>query len=328
MKSTTHNNRSTHRSEAALSVTYSRADKRKYATAGPSSLCSPSFPLLPSQVPVLSSESSASRCESNNNASCPERSHQETHSSSQLFKPRSSVYLGAFNVRTLKQAGQQAALVRTLDSLAIDVCCVSETRIQDPSTYVNLSAPSVCSRYRLRTSGDPSSQAAGYAGVGIVLSSRAEASLVDWIPVNARLCAVRLTTSTATQRSLGNKRCLFVISAYAPTDPSSEAVKDAFYQELTSLLRKAKSSDIIVLAGDLNAQVGRLGESERQLGGTFGLDTERTDNGERLLQLCADQKLFLSSTAFRHKKRRVATWRPPNSEQPWTQIDHVAISDR
>ena len=39
----------------------------------------------------------------------------------------------AFNVHTLKQARQQVAVVLTLDSLDIDVCCVSETHIQDAS---------------------------------------------------------------------------------------------------------------------------------------------------------------------------------------------------
>ena len=35
----------------------------------------------------------------------------------------------------------------------------------------------------------------GSDGVGIVLSSRAEGYLLDWIAVNSRLCAVRLATS-------------------------------------------------------------------------------------------------------------------------------------
>ena len=60
------------------------------------------------------------------------------------------VYLAAFNVRTLKQAGQQAALALTLDSLGVDVCCVSETRIQDSSVITELTAPSVSSHWRYR----------------------------------------------------------------------------------------------------------------------------------------------------------------------------------
>ncbi|GAA53699.1 polyprotein, partial [Clonorchis sinensis] len=109
-----------------------------------------------------------------------------------VFKPRKHVYLGAFNVRSLKQAGQQVALARTLDSLCIDLSCLSETRTQDTSTVIELTAPSPSSISRLRISDDAEAAAAGFAGVGIVLNERAEASLLDSIPVDSRLCAVRM----------------------------------------------------------------------------------------------------------------------------------------
>ncbi|KER25885.1 hypothetical protein T265_06740 [Opisthorchis viverrini] len=245
-----------------------------------------------------------------------------------VLKPRHPLYLAAFNVRTLKQAGQQAALALTLDSLGIDVCCVSETRIQDASTVIELTGPSVSTRFRLRTSGDPEAASVGYAGVDIVLSHRAEVSLLDWIPVDSRLCAVRLATSVKESHKRQVDRCLFIVSAYAPTDCSSDTVKDRFYDALNALLRRAKSSDIVVVAGDMNAQVGGLSASETQLVGRHGLDSLRTDNGERLLQLCADRRLFLCSTNFRNSRSRLATWCPPTTGRPQTQIDHVAISYR
>ncbi|GAA53815.1 hypothetical protein CLF_111223 [Clonorchis sinensis] len=64
----------------------------------------------------------------------------------------------------MKQAGQQVALARTLDSLWIDVCCLSETKKQDASTVIELTASSPSSRFRLRNSGDAEAAAAGYAG--------------------------------------------------------------------------------------------------------------------------------------------------------------------
>jgi hypothetical protein len=138
--------------------------------------------------------------------------------------------------------------------------------------------------------------ARGSNGVGIVLSSRAEAALLDWIPVNSRLCAVRLNGNVKVNARRKKSRCIFIISAYAPTDCSNEVEKDEFYRNLSSLLQSTRSSDIIILAGDMNAQVGRLSSAELHLGGRFSVDAERTDNGERLLQLCADHNLFLAST--------------------------------
>ncbi|GAA51326.1 peptide alpha-N-acetyltransferase [Clonorchis sinensis] len=51
-----------------------------------------------------------------------------------------------------------------------------------------------------------------------------------------------------------------------PTDSSSENEKDEFYQDLSRLLRSAKRTDMVILAGDMNAQVGRLSPEEAQLG--------------------------------------------------------------
>ena len=121
---------------------------------------------------------------------------------------------------------------------------------------------------------------------------------------------------------------MFVVSAYAPTDCSSDEEKDNFYRNISTLLRSVKSSDIVILAGDLNAQVGRLDTSELHLGGKFGVDAPRSDNGERLLQLCADHRLFLANTNFQHKRLHRLTWRPPATSQQWKQLDHIAISYR
>ncbi|VDP41218.1 unnamed protein product [Schistosoma curassoni] len=74
-----------------------------------------------------------------------------------LLKPRSTLHIGAFNVRTVCRIGQQASLAKTLESRTIDVCCVSERRIQDPSVVIHLTSPrqnGEPTRYTLRASDD------------------------------------------------------------------------------------------------------------------------------------------------------------------------------
>ncbi|GAA49642.1 hypothetical protein CLF_103345, partial [Clonorchis sinensis] len=102
----------------------------------------------------------------------------------------------------------------------------------------------VSTRFRLRTSGDPEAAVAGCAEAGIVLSHRAEVSLLDWIPVDSCLCAVRLATSVKESHKREVDRCLFIVSAYTPTDCSCDVVKDRFYDALNALLRRAKSSNM------------------------------------------------------------------------------------
>ncbi|CAH8656790.1 unnamed protein product [Schistosoma margrebowiei] len=253
-----------------------------------------------------------------------------TRTEAVFLKPRAPFKLDAFNVRTFMHVGQQIGLATSLESLNIDVCCLSETRIQDSGEVLQIRSPSVASKslFYVRLSGDPVTSSSGLAGVGVALSARAEAALVDWIPINSRLCAVRLESSIKVRRNRREKRCLFVISAYNPTDCSPDAIKDEFHHQLTVLLQKVRSTDIVVLARDLNAHIGRLGTEESRLGGRCGLVGHKSDNGDRLLQRCTDHNLFLASTNFRHSHRRCATWRPPSAYQAWTQIDHIAISYR
>ncbi|GAA49688.1 polyprotein [Clonorchis sinensis] len=175
------------------------------------------------------------------------------NTSKSVFKLRKPVYLATFNVRMLKQADLQVAFVLTLDLLCIDVCCLSGTRMQDASIVIELTAPSVSSRFRLRTSGDTVAAASGYAGVGVVFNDLQETSLLDWILVDGRLCAVRLATSVRGSRGSEVHRTLFIVSAYAPTDCSSESTKESFY-DADGLLQRSKSSDVVVVAGDMNAQ--------------------------------------------------------------------------
>ena len=55
----------------------------------------------------------------------------------------------------------------------------------------------------------------GSAGISIVLTQKAECCLVDWIPVDSRLCAVRLTTSVKVSYECEVSRYHSIVSAYA-----------------------------------------------------------------------------------------------------------------
>ncbi|VDP49028.1 unnamed protein product, partial [Schistosoma margrebowiei] len=106
-----------------------------------------------------------------------------------FLKPRAPFKLAAFNVCTLMQVGQQLGLAMSLESLRIDVCCLSETPIQDSGEVLQIRSTSVTSKsfFYVRLSVDPVASSSGLAGVGVALSARAEAALIDWIPINSRL---------------------------------------------------------------------------------------------------------------------------------------------
>ena len=141
-------------------------------------------------------------------------------------KPHHPVNVGAFNVRTLMQIAQQASLVMILASLNVDICCISETRIQDPSTVLQLTCPTTQRTFSVRLPGDDAAASVGQAGVGIALSQKAESVLLDWIPVISRLCAARLNSSVKVNKNKSTRRTLLVISVYAPTDAYDDDIKN------------------------------------------------------------------------------------------------------
>ncbi|GAA55219.1 hypothetical protein CLF_107299 [Clonorchis sinensis] len=123
----------------ALLAEYGRTGKRKHATADASLLTRSRF--LSSTLPHPNSNTFSAGLSSRTDRFARPASHSTAASvrpnsattSRSVFKPRKPVYLATFNVRTLKQAGQQV-------SLCIDVCCLSETRVQDASTVIELTA--------------------------------------------------------------------------------------------------------------------------------------------------------------------------------------------
>lgn len=74
------------------------------------------------------------------------------------------------------QIEQQAGLAHTLKFLIVDMCCFTETRLQDSLTVVILTSVNLRTKLTSYISSDTKAAAASLAGVGIALSDKAEAS--------------------------------------------------------------------------------------------------------------------------------------------------------
>lgn len=103
---------------------------------------------------------------------------------------------------------------------------------------MQLTAPTVSSRYFLRTSGDEAVQAAGQ-GAGIVLSFKTDAAFLDWISGNSPFCAVILHELVGVRKDSFVKRSLFATPAYASTDCRADTQKHECYEELTAPVHKS-----------------------------------------------------------------------------------------
>lgn len=169
----------------------------------------------------------------------------------------------------------------TLEYRTVFVYFVTETRIEDLSGFRYLNSPyqdKEASGFILWVSRSRCAAPHCLAVVGIALSPWAELALLDWITVDSRLCAVQLNRTVRTRKDRDTRRCLFVISAYSPTNCSSDHVKDEFCGKISGLLQNVRRCDVVIVAHDFNAQLAELSEMERHLGGSDGVMTQRTDN--------------------------------------------------
>ena len=164
-------------------------------------------------------------------------------------------------------------------------------------------------------SGPPNNS--GTKGIAIAVNARAKLALMDWDPLSDRIMRARFA---------GSPFNLTVIAVYAPTTLAEEDEKDLFYDELQRVFSSIPNNDIVILAGDWNAQLGPGDINTRHIIGRYGLG-ERCVNGERLLNFADFNRLVVASTMFQHKRRHLVTWYS-NDGHTANQIDHLLTNSR
>ncbi|WP_333765053.1 endonuclease/exonuclease/phosphatase family protein [Streptomyces sp. IBSBF 2390] len=156
----------------------------------------------------------------------------------------------------------------------------------------------------------------GSYGVGIVVRGNLRKSVMAWIPVNERICVVRMK---------GTFYNTCIVCAYAPTNDADGMFKDTFHDQLDATLDQCPKHDAKVILGDFNAKIGR--ERYQGIKGTQSKHNTSTDNAERLINFAASRQLIVSSTCFPHKNIHKGTWRSPD-KRTVNQIDHVLVDSR
>ena len=119
-------------------------------------------------------------------------------------------------------------------------------------------------------------------------------------PVSDRIMTMRLPLSKdnfATIISVYNKH---------PTMTNPDENKEAFYQQLASVLSGISRTDKLLLIGDFNARIGRENDKWPLVMGKHGIG-KCNSNGELLLALCSEFELIVTNTM---SSRRMTARRP------------------
>ncbi|CAF0977788.1 unnamed protein product [Rotaria magnacalcarata] len=140
-------------------------------------------------------------------------------------------------------------------------------------------------------------------------------SVLGYNPKNDRIISIRL---------LGKSINVTVIQVYAPTTGADDEEIENFYVSLQQLVDAIPKKDTIVIMGDWNAKVGS--KSVTGITGNFGLG-DRNEAGDKILEFCQNNSLFITNTCFQQPKRRFYTWTSPNGQYK-NQINYILCSQR
>ncbi|XP_076442022.1 uncharacterized protein LOC143281001 [Babylonia areolata] len=203
---------------------------------------------------------------------------------------------------------RSALVARELAQLDIDIAALSEIRFTEQGSLTEEGAG-----YTLYWSGK-SKEGRRLSGVGFTIKSSI-ASKLHSLPVghSDRIMSLRLPLTINCFVSL--------FSMYAPTLQADAVTKEAFYRELSSLLRKVDKEDKILIMGDFNARVGRDHIIWPGVTGRHGTGN-CNDNGRLLLEFYTKHSLSVTNTLFQQKARYKTTWKHLCSKH-WHLLDYV-----
>jgi endonuclease/exonuclease/phosphatase family metal-dependent hydrolase len=89
-----------------------------------------------------------------------------------------------------------------------------------------------------------------------------------------------------------------------------------------------KRSDIIIMMGDFNAQVGDNNKDTEHIMGRHGMPCESENkNRQLLIEFCGEHGFLIGGTVFPHRDCHKVTWVfPDKDKQVENKIDHICIS--
>ncbi|GFS11597.1 craniofacial development protein 2 [Elysia marginata] len=238
----------------------------------------------------------------------PDCAKGETVDSRKLrFRIGKKFRIGTWNVRSMK-AGTLSTVIKEVRLSKIIICGIAEHRWSGKGHFTPAEGGKI-----MYSGGDKS----GYGGVAVYLDKDCINMMLGYNPVNDRIMSVRLK---------GTAHNLTIIQTYAPTTQASEEERELFYDCLQQTLDLVQKQDEILIMGDFNATVSkRMSEKECNTIGEYGIGT-RNEAGERLVEFCLENNLFVANTMFQNHRRCLYTWTHPDCSRH--QIDYILAQNR
>jgi len=186
-------------------------------------------------------------------------------------------------VRTMLQAGKMAEIADELLKYDLDITALQEIRWKG---YGRIKKP----RYILLHSG---AEKQGEQGVGFIIKRSMQNSIIDFEPINSRLCKVKIK---------GKFHNTTVVNAYATTVSAKEEQKEQFYGDLNRCCDQITKHNALLILGDFNAKIGKE-PANQSVAGQHKLHEETSENGLILCQFAeANELITLVNKILAHER--------------------------
>ena len=149
---------------------------------------------------------------------------------------------------------------------------------------------------------------ASVGGVGMLIEPRALKTLNSIERIQPMMMAATFN---------GNPKAT-IISCYSPTNVSEETELVTFYEELSSLVRSIPKHNLLVIGGDMNAQIGKNRNNK------YSLHNTSNRNGQNLIDFMIESRLTCLNTNF--QKREGKLWTHTCANKSKAEIDYLFIN--
>ena len=222
-----------------------------------------------------------------------------------LLKCKQTLQIATFNIRTLNRIGQLPELIASAVEHKIDIICIQEHRYTHTE---DIKYHETGNEWSLVTvSAWKNSVNATVGGVGLLIGPSALKTLNSIEKIQPRMMAATFN---------GNPRAT-IISCYSPTNVSEEIELDTFYDEL---VRRNPKHNMLVIGGDMNAQIGKNGNNK------YSLHNTSNRNGQHLIDFMIENRLACLNTNYQKREGKLWTYTYANNTK--AQIDYIFINKK
>ena len=178
-----------------------------------------------------------------------EKTETELKHEQEFLKCKSPIHIATINIRALNRIDQLSELTESVLEHNIDKICRQEhiyhhseleIKYHDTGSGLTFISTSACQNYvNAATGGNP----------------RTLKSLKSIEKIQPRMMGATFNGNPSTT----------IISCNNPTNASGEKDLDTFYNELSFLVRSIAKHNVLIIRGDINAQIGKKGKLQIQL---------------------------------------------------------------